>query len=90
MKKSEIERYAERIALVAGIIQPLVTIPQIYEIYTSQQAENVSLLTWVGYLIFGIIFLIYGYIFKLRPIFYGQIIWVILQITVVTGILLYG
>ena len=90
MKKSEIERYAERIALVAGIIQPLVTIPQIYEIYTSQQAENVSLLTWVGYLIFGIIFLIYGYIFKLRPIFYGQIIWVILQITVVTGILIYG
>ncbi len=90
MKKSEIERYAERIALVAGIIQPLVTIPQIYEIYSSQQAENVSLITWVGYLIFGVIFLIYGYIFKLRPIFYGQIIWVILQITVVTGILIYG
>lgn len=80
----------EKIALVAGVIQPLITLPQIIKIYSNQSAQDVSLITWLGYLIFGIIFLIYGYIFNLRPILYGQIIWVTMQAITVIGILIYG
>lgn len=79
----------EKLALVAALLQPLITIPQIIQIYTNQSAQDVSLLTWIGYLIFGLIFLVYGYIFKLRPIFYGQIIWVTVQTITVVGILIY-
>ncbi len=79
----------ERFALAAGILQPLITLPQIIQIYSNQSAQDVSLTTWLGYLVFGVIFLIYGYIFKLRPIFYGQIIWVTMQCVTVIGILLY-
>ena len=80
----------EHVALGAAIIQPLITIPQIYEIYSQQSAQDVSLLTWVGYLLFGLIFLVYGAVFKLRPIFYGQIIWVSMQCIVVVGIIMYS
>ena len=83
------KKTVERIALVAGILQPLITLPQIVQIYSNQSAQDVSLATWLGYLIFGVIFLFYGYIFKLRPIFYGQIIWVTMQCVTVIGILLY-
>ena len=55
-------------ALIAGIIQPLITIPQIITIYGNQSAADVSLLTWLGYLFFGITFLVYGLVFKLKPI----------------------
>ena len=79
----------ERFALAAGILQPLITLPQIIQIYSNQSDQDVSLTTWLGYLVFGVIFLIYGYIFKLRPIFYGQIIWVTMQCVTVIGILLY-
>ncbi len=79
----------ERVALIAGILQPLITVPQIVQIYSNQSAQDVSLVTWLGYLVFGVIFLIYGYIFKLRPIFYGQILWVTMQCVTVIGILLY-
>ncbi len=79
----------EAFALVAGIAQPLITLPQIIAIYTSRSAEDVSLLTWIGYLAFGIIFLAYGIVFKLRPIWIGQIIWVTMQSMTVVGILLY-
>ncbi len=79
----------ERVALAAGILQPLITLPQIVQIYSNQSAQDVSLATWLGYLVFGVIFLIYGYIFKLRPIFYGQILWVTMQCVTVIGILLY-
>lgn len=80
----------ELFALAAGIIQPLITLPQIIQIYTNQSAEDVSLLTWVGYLFFGITFLFYGLVFRLKPIWIGQIVWVTMQLITVIGILIYG
>jgi uncharacterized protein with PQ loop repeat len=80
----------ENFALIAGIAQPLITLPQIIAIYGNQSAKDVSLLTWVGYLVFGITFLIYGIVFRLKPIWIGQIIWVTMQTITVIGILLYG
>lgn len=79
----------ERFALLAGIVQPLITVPQIISIYSNQSARDVSLLTWLGYLLFGIIFLFYGLVFKLKPIWIGQIIWVTMQTITVVGILIY-
>ena len=86
------DRYKKRIevfALAAGIVQPLITLPQIITIYASKSAEDVSLLTWLGYLLFGIIFLFYGLAFRLKPIWVGQIIWVTMQSITVVGIILY-
>ena len=80
----------ENFALFAGILQPLITLPQIITIYANKSADDVSLLTWLGYLFFGITFLIYGLAFKLKPIWIGQIIWVTMQAITVVGILLYG
>ena len=84
-QKSRIEKFA----LVAGIIQPLITLPQIYTIYANQSAADVSLITWIGYLFFGVTFLVYGLVFKLKPIWIGQIIWVTMQTITVVGILLF-
>lgn len=78
-----------RFALIAGIIQPLITLPQIIDIYGNQSAEDVSLLTWLGYLVFGVIFLVYGIAFNLKPIWVGQIIWLTMQSIIVVGILIY-
>lgn len=86
----EYKKRIERFALVAGIVQPLITLPQIIAIYGNQSAKDVSLLTWIGYLIFGIIFLIYGIAFKLKPIWVGQIIWVTMQAITVAGIVMYS
>lgn len=83
--KSRVELFA----LIAGIVQPLITLPQIITIYSNQSSQDVSLLTWVGYLFFGITFLVYGLAFKLKPIWIGQIIWVTMQAIIVVGILLY-
>ena len=76
--------------LGAGIIQPLITLPQIITIYSSQSAKDVSLPTWLGYLVFGVIFLVYGLVFNLKPIWVGQIIWVTMQKITVVGIFMYS
>lgn len=86
------ELYRKRIelfALAAGIVQPLLTVPQIVQIYGNQSARDVSLVTWLGYLFFGVTFLVYGAVFRLKPIWVGQIIWVTMQAVTVIGILIY-
>lgn len=89
MNKTVNKKQVERFALVAGIAQPLITLPQIITIYSNQSANDVSLITWLGYLFFGITFLVYGIVFNLRPIWAGQTIWVLMQLIVVVGILIY-
>lgn len=89
MNNATNKKRVELFALIAGIAQPLITLPQIITIYGNQSANDVSLLTWLGYLFFGVTFLVYGIVFKLRPIWIGQIIWVTMQLITVVGILLY-
>lgn len=83
------KKHVEIFALVAGIVQPIITLPQIIIIYGNQSASDVSLLTWLGYLFFGVTFLVYGLVFNLKPIWVGQIIWVTMQLITVVGILIY-
>lgn len=89
-QKLKTKKKVEQIALVAGIVQPIITLPQIIAIYSHQSAKDVSLITWIGYLVFGVIFLLYGLYFNLRPIWAGQIIWVTMQAVTVVGILMYS
>lgn len=84
------KKQIEITALVAGVLQPLFTLPQIIKIYSNQSAQDVSIVTWVGFLIFAIIFLVYGIAYKLRPIIVTQIIWVTMQTIMIFGILKYS
>ncbi len=89
MNSQKNKKRIELFALVAGVIQPLITLPQIITIYGNHSANDVSLLTWLGYLLFGITFLVYGVVFRLKPIWIGQIIWVLMQTIIVIGIFMY-
>lgn len=90
VKNTIYKKRIELVALVAGVMQPLITLPQIITIYANQSATDVSLITWLGYLVFGLIFLAYGIVFNLKPIWIGQIIWVTMQSITVVGIILYS
>ena len=78
-----------RVTLVASVVQPLMTVPQVVMIYRTHDVSGVSLFTWVGYALIGLVFFAYGIKYKLVPIYLTQIIWFVLQLSVVAGILIY-
>jgi len=78
-----------RLTLVAAIVQPLTTIPQVYKVYSTHNVAGLSLFTWLGYALVGLVFLAYGIKYKLKPIYLTQIIWFSLQMSIVIGILIY-
>ncbi|PID32249.1 hypothetical protein CR970_01530 [Candidatus Saccharibacteria bacterium] len=81
--------FIDRVVYIAAIIQPLTTLPQVYSIYSTRVVAGISLLTWVLYLLVGMVFLVYGIKHMLRPIILNQVLWSCLQISVIVGILLY-
>ena len=79
----------DRLMSLAAIIHPLTAVPQVYDIFTSKDASGVSLVTWLSFMVLGLIFLAYGIVHKLKPFILTQILWFVIDFLVVAGILLY-
>lgn len=75
---------------VAAIIHPLMAVPQVVQIYVTEQAAGLSLFTWAAWLALGMVFLAYGLAHRLRPYILMQVLWVIVDVLVILGILIYG
>lgn len=79
----------DQVCLLFSVLMPATTIPQIFKIYSTQDVTGLSLSMWVLYTIGVIPFLIYGIVHKEKPLVLLNILWLIAQVVIITGILLY-
>ncbi|RJR14119.1 hypothetical protein C4585_00795 [Candidatus Parcubacteria bacterium] len=80
----------DEIVLVVGVIGPLTTIPQILKIFILQDATGVSTLSWGLSALFDIPWIMYGIVHKERPITIAYTLWLIMNLAVFVGALVYG
>lgn len=90
LKKKDEKRLINRVCSVFAVLMPMTTIPQIYLLYSSKNAAGLSLAMWVLYTIGCIPFLLFGYIYKHRQIVVLNTLWLIVQVVMIVGILLYS
>ena len=86
-KKKRPSPAIDRLVYVAVIGGPLMTLPQIYSIWTKHE-KGVSLLSWSAYLVTGFIWLAYGIKHREIPIIILQITWIALDLAIIAGLLL--
>jgi uncharacterized protein with PQ loop repeat len=90
MKNKKIKRgMLSSLVLVVAIVEPLTTVPQIYQIWSSRSASGVSRLTWSGDVVAAAIWLIYGCTQKDKPLIMSSALWIIAEGLVVYGTVLY-
>lgn len=91
-KKSQLNKIllVDRITLLASIAGPIITLPQLYDIYHGQSAAGVSIVSWVGYELLTLIWIWYGIVHKNKIILAGQILYVVIQLGIIIGALIYG
>jgi MtN3 and saliva related transmembrane protein len=82
-------RFLDKFLMVIAIVGPLMTLPQIWKIYSSHDATGVSTLTWSLYFFLGIPWLIYGIVHKEKPIIVAHILWLMVNLFVAIGALIY-
>jgi uncharacterized protein with PQ loop repeat len=72
------------------VATPLFEIPQAITIYARHNAGSVSIYTWSFFLIDNIVWIIYGFRKKLKPLFVTSVLYFIIEVTVVIGIIRYS
>lgn len=80
----------DSLMMIAAVVHPLSALPQVITIYVTRQAEGVSLITWISFMLLGVLYLYYAYLHKLKPLIVTQVIWFAIDLLVVVGVLLYG
>ncbi len=78
------------LAYIGGLLGPVVTIPQLIEIWVGRNASGVSLLSWVAYLIGAVFWFAYGIIHKERLLVISYGLWIAIDTLLVLGIILYS
>ncbi len=87
--KPGVNHILDKLIYPIALISPIMTIPQISEIWISKSAE-LSLVTWASYALVSGFWLIYGIQHKEKPIIVGNTLSIVAHSLVVIGILLFG
>jgi MtN3 and saliva related transmembrane protein len=87
MKKEH--THIDKLMLATGIIGPLSSIPQIWLIYSTKNAEGISLLSWLLFTFISLIGLAYSISHNLKILVVGYGLWLVMYVFIIVGILLY-
>jgi uncharacterized protein with PQ loop repeat len=73
-----------------SVFTMLMTIPQVLTIWIGQQAAGVSILSWSAYLVSAILWFWFGMQKKDKNIYLPCVGWIVLDLGVITGVIIYG
>ena len=76
----------DRLVTVVSVLYPLSAAPQAYQVLTGH-VDGVSVLSWLGFLVCAVLFLIYGLKHKVSPMIISNSLWIFVDAVVVGGIL---
>lgn len=83
-------RVVDKVAYVAALLGPATTIPQIYQIYSTRSAEDISISAWLGFSVYSAFWIVYGIVHRDVPLTLANLLWTVLQLMVMVGAILWG
>ena len=78
------------VIIVVATASPLITLPQLFDIYTKKNVAGVSPITWIAYVFTATIWFAYGIIHRERVIVINGALGIILASLISFGILIYS
>ena len=72
-----------------AVSTPLLELPQAYQIYTRHSARDVSFATWLFFAMSSVVWSIYGIKRKQPAIAVSSLLYLVIETTIVIGILMY-
>jgi uncharacterized protein with PQ loop repeat len=79
----------EKLLRGLSVFTMLMTVPQVLAIWIEHNAGGVSLISWVSYLIGACLWFVYGLQKGDKTIYLACVGWVLLDLAVVTGVVVY-
>ncbi len=77
------------LAYAIGIIGPMVTLPQLYEVWIQKNVAGVSIFSWGAFTLLSIFWCYYAKRHNERPLIISQGLWAIMNGLVALGVIAY-
>ena len=84
------KKFLDKFSYPVSVIFPLLTIPQIIEIFTRQSVEGLSVFTWVFYAVMTFIILLWAIADNIKQMIISQSLWLLMYAAVIVGIAIYS
>jgi uncharacterized protein with PQ loop repeat len=85
-----LKRVVDRLIYVVGVFVPAMTALQSIKIWIEKDASGIALITWAGYAVCNLIWILYGVLHKENPIIFMYILLFFFNTSIVLGTLIYG
>jgi uncharacterized protein with PQ loop repeat len=87
VKKQAKPLLVDRLVYLAAIVEPLFSLPQLYQVWHNRSAGSVSILSWLGFEVMTLIWLWYGIVHREKMILIYQGLFFIIDGSVLVGVL---
>ena len=84
------KKWLHKVVYLAGVLGPVMTIPQIIKIWIEKDASGVSALSWGSYFVLSGFWLAYGFEDRQLPVIINYAFWMVAHLVVFIGVLVYG
>jgi len=84
------KRLMDRLIYIVGILGPVMSVPQLLDIWIGRSTAGVSLVTWGAFLLMSFFWLAYGIMHRDKPIILTYICWIAVESMIVFGIIIYS
>jgi uncharacterized protein with PQ loop repeat len=85
-----LKRFLDYLMYGVGIFAPLAYIPQVHKIYSEKSVAGFEITTWILVATINSLWALYGLVHKDKQLFLANFLIVIVDLTIVFGILLYS
>ena len=83
------KRLLDKIIYYVAFLGPLITLPQVYKVFSSGDVSGISAVTFIGYTVVSCIWFVYGWAHKEKPIMISQGLFAILHGSIAVAALVY-
>lgn len=83
-------RFVDQAIYVGAFVGPIFTLPQVLAVWGARSAAGVSIITWAAYTVAAMGWLYYGILHKDKPIIVSNALWIVMDLLIVIGALIYS
>ena len=84
------KRLVDRIIYIFVFLVPALATEQIWKIWRYKEASGVSLVAWIVFTVNSSVWLWYGILHREKPIIISSALWIIVDLFIVVGVIVYG
>ena len=83
--KDPFKRFLDRFIFVVGLLGPVMTIPQLVNVWVLRETAGVSAISWASYAVFNLVWVTYGIVHREKPIIFTYVLWFFVNAAVALG-----